>query len=190
MCALRDRQASRYDRKGPCSAPRAACECLDKKPEKGASPGAAGATRSPRNSSALRRCRTRRVYFDSSPISCDGQPHRARFLLIHGTADDDPATQSQARTASTRPASTCAHSSSRALGTSGRAIRSVSPAFTSAKFFSATTWAKTSPRSSSNTSHLCYAKSGMGECARRELRRRAFIASNSSDVHENARCGR
>jgi hypothetical protein len=33
--------------------------------------------------------------------------------------------------------------------------------FTSAKIFSATNWVKTSPRLSSNTSHLCYAKSGM-----------------------------
>jgi hypothetical protein len=28
------------------------------------------------------------------------------------------------------------------------------------------------------------------ECVRRESRRRGFIASNSSDVHENARCGK
>jgi hypothetical protein len=28
------------------------------------------------------------------------------------------------------------------------------------------------------------------ECFRRESRRRVFIASNSSDVHENARCGK
>ncbi|HWX37350.1 MAG TPA: alpha/beta hydrolase [Steroidobacteraceae bacterium] len=41
----------------------------------------------------------RRVYFDSSPISyATIDRNRARFLLIHGTADDvvDPATQSQA----------------------------------------------------------------------------------------------
>jgi acetyl esterase/lipase len=41
----------------------------------------------------------RRVYFDASPISYATTDHnRARFLLVHGTADDvvDPATQSQA----------------------------------------------------------------------------------------------
>jgi acetyl esterase/lipase len=41
----------------------------------------------------------RRVYFDSSPMSyATIDRNRARFLLIHGTADDvvDPATQSQA----------------------------------------------------------------------------------------------
>jgi acetyl esterase/lipase len=41
----------------------------------------------------------RRVYFDSSPMSyATVDRNRARFLLIHGTADDvvDPATQSQA----------------------------------------------------------------------------------------------
>ena len=41
----------------------------------------------------------RRVYFDSSPMSyATTDRNRARFLLIHGTADDvvDPATQSQA----------------------------------------------------------------------------------------------
>jgi acetyl esterase/lipase len=41
----------------------------------------------------------RRVYFDSSPMSyATIERNRARFLLIHGTADDvvDPATQSQA----------------------------------------------------------------------------------------------
>ncbi len=41
----------------------------------------------------------RRVYFDSSPLSyATTDRNRARFLLIHGTADDivDPATQSQA----------------------------------------------------------------------------------------------
>jgi acetyl esterase/lipase len=41
----------------------------------------------------------RRVYFDSSPVSyATADRNRARFLLIHGTADDvvDPATQSQA----------------------------------------------------------------------------------------------
>lgn len=41
----------------------------------------------------------RRVYFDSSPISyATIDRNRARFLLIHGTADDvvDPTTQSQA----------------------------------------------------------------------------------------------
>jgi len=41
----------------------------------------------------------RRVYFDSSPISyATTDRNRARFLLIHGTADDvvDPGTQSQA----------------------------------------------------------------------------------------------
>jgi acetyl esterase/lipase len=41
----------------------------------------------------------RRVYFDASPISHTTMDHKgARFLLIHGTADDvvDPATQSQA----------------------------------------------------------------------------------------------
>jgi acetyl esterase/lipase len=40
----------------------------------------------------------RRVYFDSSPLSyATADRNRARFLLIHGTADDivDPATQSQ-----------------------------------------------------------------------------------------------
>jgi acetyl esterase/lipase len=40
----------------------------------------------------------RRVYFDASPMSYATTDHnRARFLLIHGTADDvvDPATQSQ-----------------------------------------------------------------------------------------------
>lgn len=40
----------------------------------------------------------RRVYFDASPVSYATTDHnRARFLLIHGTADDvvDPATQSQ-----------------------------------------------------------------------------------------------
>jgi acetyl esterase/lipase len=40
----------------------------------------------------------RRVYFDASPVSYATADHnRARFLLIHGTADDvvDPATQSQ-----------------------------------------------------------------------------------------------
>jgi acetyl esterase/lipase len=41
----------------------------------------------------------RRVYFDSSPMSyATADRNRARFLLIHGTADDvvDPTTQSQA----------------------------------------------------------------------------------------------
>jgi len=41
----------------------------------------------------------RRVYFDASPMSYATADHRgARFLLVHGTADDvvDPATQSQA----------------------------------------------------------------------------------------------
>jgi acetyl esterase/lipase len=41
----------------------------------------------------------RRVYFDSSPLSyATSDRNRARFLLIHGTADDivDPATQTQA----------------------------------------------------------------------------------------------
>ena len=41
----------------------------------------------------------RRVYFDSSPMSYTTiDRSRARFLIIHGTADDvvDPATQSQA----------------------------------------------------------------------------------------------
>jgi acetyl esterase/lipase len=41
----------------------------------------------------------RRVYFDSSPMSyATADRNRARFLVIHGTADDvvDPATQSQA----------------------------------------------------------------------------------------------
>jgi hypothetical protein len=38
----------------------------------------------------------RRVYFDSSPISyATVDRNRARFLLNHGTPDDDPATQSQ-----------------------------------------------------------------------------------------------
>ena len=42
---------------------------------------------------------SRRVYFDSSPMSyATTDRNRARFLLIHGTADDvvDPATQSKA----------------------------------------------------------------------------------------------
>jgi hypothetical protein len=41
----------------------------------------------------------RRVYFDSSPVSyATTDRNRARFLFIHGTADDvvDPTTQSQA----------------------------------------------------------------------------------------------
>jgi len=41
----------------------------------------------------------RRVYFDASPMSYATLDHKgARFLLVHGTADDvvDPATQSQA----------------------------------------------------------------------------------------------
>jgi acetyl esterase/lipase len=41
----------------------------------------------------------RRIYFDASPMSyATTDRNRARFLLIHGTADDivDPATQSQA----------------------------------------------------------------------------------------------
>jgi dipeptidyl aminopeptidase/acylaminoacyl peptidase len=43
--------------------------------------------------------RNRRIYFDSSPVSyATVGRNRARFLLIHGTADDqvDPTTQSQA----------------------------------------------------------------------------------------------
>jgi acetyl esterase/lipase len=41
----------------------------------------------------------RRLYFDSSPVSyATADRNRVRFLLVHGTADDqvDPATQSQA----------------------------------------------------------------------------------------------
>jgi acetyl esterase/lipase len=68
----------------------------------------------------------RRVYFDSSPMSYTTIDHnRARFLLIHGTADDvvDPATQSQAFQ-NARLGSMCAGSLYRALVTSGRATRS------------------------------------------------------------------
>jgi acetyl esterase/lipase len=70
----------------------------------------------------------RRVYFDSSPMSyATIDRNGARFLLIHGTADDvvDPATQSQAfQNALNQAGITCAGLSSREPGTSGRAIRS------------------------------------------------------------------
>jgi dipeptidyl aminopeptidase/acylaminoacyl peptidase len=52
-----------------------------------------------KNTSAASPMQNRRVYFDSSPMSyATIDRNRARFLLIHGTADDvvDPATQSQA----------------------------------------------------------------------------------------------